>query len=128
MDPKIVYKDKDFENFIGCILPYSPSTTIEKLISDSKFLEEHNIMDCSVLLKICRPSSATSPFLFHGEKHTYCIGIIDFLQKYTWAKQAELKIKSILNEKEQISCQDPTKYAKRFRKKMNEYMSVAVLN
>ena len=85
-------------------------------------------MDYSILLKICKPSSASSPFLFHGKDHTYCIGIIDFLQKFTWGKQAELKFKSILNDKEQISSQNPTKYAKRFRKKMIEYISVSVVN
>ena len=52
---------------------------IEKIINDANFLEEHDIMDYSILLKICKPSAITSPFIFHGEKFSYCIGIIDFL-------------------------------------------------
>ena len=40
---------------------------LEKIKSDSKFLEERNIMDYSILLKICKPSEASSPFIFHGE-------------------------------------------------------------
>ena len=43
-------------------------------------------MDYSILLKICKPSPVSSPFLFHGENYSYVIGIIDFLQKYNWSK------------------------------------------
>ena len=60
-------------------------------------------MDYSILLKICKPSSCESPFLFHNGSYTFCIGIIDFLQKFTWAKNAELKIKSVFNDEDQIS-------------------------
>ena len=52
LDPGIVYKDEDFENFIGGIYPYSANMIIGKLISDSSFLEYHGIMDYSILLKI----------------------------------------------------------------------------
>ena len=80
-------------------------------------------MDYSVLLKICKPSTASSPFLFHGDNHTYWIGIIDYLMKYTWVKQAELELKSIVKNKDDITSQNPAKYAKRFQKKMIEYIS-----
>ena len=73
---------------------------------------------------ICAPWEISSPFVFHGEKHTYCIGIIDFLQKYNCVKAAEVYAKSILSEKEEISVQNPKMYAERFQKKMIEYMSV----
>ena len=55
LNPKIVYKDEDFEDFVGAIFPQTPNILIEKLISDSKFLEEHGIMDYSMLLTICKP-------------------------------------------------------------------------
>ena len=57
-------------------------------------------MDYSILLKICKPYPASSPFLFHSDQYTYCNGIIDFLQQYTWTKKAELELKSMLKEKE----------------------------
>ena len=85
-------------------------------------------MDYSILLKICKPSTATSPFLFHGENCSYIIGIIDFLQKYTWSKQAELSLKSILLEKTEISSQNPKNYAERFREKLTEYTSASIVN
>ena len=123
LNPRLVYKDEDFKNFIGNITPHSSNMLIEKIISDANFLEEHEIMDYSILLKICKPSPISSPFMFHGDKFSLCIGIIDFLQEYTWSKQAELKLKSIFNEKDQISCQDPCTYAKRFLKNMKQYFS-----
>ena len=83
LDSDIVYKDEDFENFIGGISTYEPNFIIEKLMNDSIFLEDHNIIDYSILLKICKRASVSSPFIFHGENYTYCIGIIDFLQKYS---------------------------------------------
>ena len=52
---------------------------MNKLKTDVRFLEEQGIMDYSLLLKICKPISGSNPFLFHGEEHSYCIGIIDFL-------------------------------------------------
>ena len=104
LDPSVVYKDDDFEKFIGFIHPPSANQIIGKLFSDSTFLEYHNIMDYSILLKICKPSSLSSPFLFHSKNYTFCIGIIDFLQKYTWSKSAEVTFKSILNKKNEISC------------------------
>ena len=84
---------------------------------------EHDIMDYSILLKICKPSSISSPHMFHGDEFSYCIGIIDFLQEYTWSKKAETKIKSFVNNYDQISSQDPNTYARRFLKKMKEYFS-----
>ena len=122
LDPGTVYKDEDFDNFVGRIYPSSPNILIEQLINDSYFLENHNIMDYSILLKICKPYPTSSPFLFHSDKYTYCIGIIDFLQKYTWGKQAELKLKSILKDETKISSQNPSKYARRFRKTMIGYI------
>ena len=43
--------------------------------------------------------------------------------KYTWVKQAELELKSIVKNKDDITSQNPAKYAKRFQKKMIEYIS-----
>ena len=79
LNPFIVYKDEDFINFIGNIKPHSSNFLIEKIIGDAKFLEEHDIMDYSILLVICKPSLISSPFMFHGDEFSYCIGIIDFL-------------------------------------------------
>ena len=104
----------DFENFIGNITLYSHNILFERLISDVCFLEEHNIMDYSLLVKICKPTVASNQFLFHGEENSYCIGIIDFLQQFTSKKQAELEIKSVFNARESISVQEPAKYAARF--------------
>ena len=56
LNPGIVYKDQDFENFVGNIFPYSPNIIIEKLIRDTQFLEDHCIIDYSILLKICKPT------------------------------------------------------------------------
>ena len=40
LDPGIVYKDMDFENFVGSISPKPPQIVIEKIIQDSNFLEK----------------------------------------------------------------------------------------
>ena len=117
-----VYKDQDFENYVGSVTPYSGSILMNKLKTDVHFLQEHGILDYSLLLKICKPTSDSNPFLFHGEEHSYCIGMIDFLQKFTCKKQAEVKLKSLVNSKDQISIQNPRKYAERFLKKIQGYV------
>ena len=65
LNPHKVYKDEDFENFIGNITPNQYNMLIEKIISDVRFLEDHDIMDYSILLKICKTSPISSPFMFH---------------------------------------------------------------
>ena len=66
LDSSKVYKDMDFESFIGSIAPYSSKALIDKLIKDVRFLEDHEIMDYSLLLKICKPTICSNKFLFHG--------------------------------------------------------------
>ena len=56
LDSSKVYKDIDFESFVGSISPYSNEILIFKLIRDVRFLEKHEIIDYSLLLKICKPS------------------------------------------------------------------------
>ena len=122
MDPDRVYKDLDFENFVGNITLYTHNILFDRLMSDVRFLEEHNIMDYSLLVKICKPTVASNQFLFHGEENSYCIGIIDFLQQFSLKKQAELEIKSVYYKRESISVQDASKYAARFLKKIQDYV------
>ena len=74
-----VYKDSDFQNFIGSISLYAHNILMDKLINDVRFLEQHNIMDYSLYVKRCKPTADSSPFLFHSDKFSYYIGIIDFL-------------------------------------------------
>ena len=89
LDSRIVYKDQDFENFITHITPYDGNRLLKKLSKDVTFLEEQNIMDYSLFIKICAPHQTTNPFLFHSDEYSFYIGIIDFFQQYTCIKQAE---------------------------------------
>jgi 1-phosphatidylinositol-4-phosphate 5-kinase len=44
----------------------------------------------------------------------YYLGIIDIMQPYNWRKQVESSLKGFLDNPEEISCIEPSKYAKRF--------------
>ena len=51
--------------------------------------------------------------------HSYCIGIIDFLQKYNASKKLERAAKSIISVASILSVQNPSDYASRFLNKFD---------
>ena len=120
LDSFQVKKDSDLGNFTGNMTPYAHYILMEKLTRDVRFLEDHNIMDYSLLVNICKPVSTSYPFLFHNDEFSFCIGIIDFLQQFTHINQTELKLKSILKN----SSPNPTNYAERILKNIQDYITV----
>ena len=47
------FKNYDFENLTGNISPFYGKFLMDKLMSDVHFLEDHNIMNYSLLISIC---------------------------------------------------------------------------
>ena len=58
LNSSAVYKDMDFDRFIGSISSLSSKILRKKLTNDVRFLESHNIMDYSLFVIICKPISA----------------------------------------------------------------------
>ena len=99
--------------------------------SDTRFLQKHNLMDYSLLIQIEKVSSGQKlPETKNRNiiqsvdgKRLYHIGIIDFLQDFSYAKKIESFIKTTKAKGEQaklISCVHPDFYAQRFLKFMKE--------
>lgn len=129
---KNVLKDLDFEeiekeiNFLDKQHRLNIMTTIKR---DTDFFLSHGLIDYSMIIgvvqrRLCDQGSinreleaggyhliaTTNPEIF------YVIGIIDYLQLYTWAKAFERIFKRLRNCDPRLdtSTQPPEKYAKRF--------------
>ena len=73
-------------------------------------------MDYSIFICVFEPFSYTTlndRFIFHGANYSYSIGIIDYLQKYTWKKRAERygKMMKAVFTRNSISSINSKKYA-----------------
>ncbi|KAI9620678.1 hypothetical protein KEM48_008027 [Puccinia striiformis f. sp. tritici PST-130] len=84
------------------------------LHNDTLFLANHNVMDYSLAVG------------FDEEKQEMYIGIIDYLQTYSWDKRLETLVKELGgSSKEAPTVITPSLYKARFRRAMGRYFSVA---
>ncbi|PLW14721.1 hypothetical protein PCASD_18766 [Puccinia coronata f. sp. avenae] len=84
------------------------------LHNDTLFLANHNVMDYSLAVG------------FDEEKQEMYIGIIDYLQTYSWDKRLETLVKELGGtSKEAPTVITPSLYKARFRRAMGRYFSVA---
>mmetsp|Transcript_31566 Transcript_31566/g.51100 ORF Transcript_31566/g.51100 Transcript_31566/m.51100 type:complete len:404 (+) Transcript_31566:31-1242(+) len=104
----------------------------DQIEKDSKWLEQHLIMDYSMLIgiahntkhKVYDDTNVNTKSVFY-EYHNgmlsddateiYFVGIIDMLQKYNKKKKAAHLVKGIKYETEKLSTVPPNVYAERFR-------------
>ena len=56
-----------------------------------------------------------------GQQYIYCLGIIDYLQKYNFSKEIEHKFKRIIHD-ERASAVDPTLYSIRMMNFLKQNM------
>jgi 1-phosphatidylinositol-3-phosphate 5-kinase len=74
--------------------------------NDTLFFEKQEIIDYSILVGL------------DEEKKELIVGIIDYLHQYTWDKQIETGVKSLVSEPTVIS---PQNYRKRFQQAIERY-------
>lgn len=138
----IALKDMNFQRKLH-ISPERRALLLEQLERDCRWLEERNIIDYSLLLGIHYAENIyplrqgrlhlsqsgrvdkheKSIFKrFHGGipssdgKELYFIGIIDIFTLYNLKKRSESTLKSIIYDKDKISCISPPYYRRRFVK------------
>lgn len=84
------------------------------LHNDTLFLANNNVMDYSLAVG------------FDEEKQEMYVGIIDYLQTYSWDKRLETLVKELGGtSKEAPTIITPSLYKARFRRAMGRYFSVA---
>jgi hypothetical protein len=106
---------------------------LHALQRDVNFLKRHRLMDYSLLIAVERnPTSHLKRFIgritkplsvapvdagkitvLGGDGLIYHVGIIDFLQKYSFRKWMETLLKSLFHDPRKISSVDPELYARR---------------
>jgi Phosphatidylinositol-4-phosphate 5-Kinase len=105
--------------------------------SDARFFQENNLIDYSLLVSVIRIRPENEQILKQEiqagafrlmvgksiasqgeEEYLFMVGIIDYLQRYTWSKSFERIFKKFRNCKPSLetSSQPPKKYASRFTK------------
>jgi 1-phosphatidylinositol-4-phosphate 5-kinase len=92
---------------------------------DSEFLKSHNLMDYSLLLIIEQVKKGSvkagelsrNQFLAKGGDFIYHVGIIDYLQVWSFEKRMEAAFKTNVMKRngELISATEPKAYASRFQ-------------
>lgn len=124
----------------------SSINVIENVFSnDLLFLTELNLMDYSLLIIIIKLPGKDTPeyldiinyfgnpsyfrrlFKSKNEKFIYCLGIIDYLQKFNLSKFFENKYKSLLygSRVKYVSAVDPVLYSDRIFDFCHEYVFVS---
>lgn len=106
---------------------------LHALQRDVNFLKRHRFMDYSLLIAVERnptshikrfigritkplsvaPADAGKITVLGGDGLIYHVGIIDFLQKYSFRKWLETLLKSLFHDPRKISSVDPELYARR---------------
>ena len=84
-------------------------------IKDFKYSESENEEVKELLDLFSEPRMAKRIFKSKNKKYIYCLGIIDYLQKYTFKKAIEHRLKKIVHG-DQASAVDSTLYAFRLEK------------
>lgn len=130
---RLVLKDLDFLES-GLYLQLAPPmrrALAQQLQADVNYLNSIAVMDYSLLLAYSSPrftlhrafggvGNRLKRFFFRrdaksSENLDVFLGIIDFLQPYTWKKWIETRFKSLLHDLEEVSAVDPDFYAQRFK-------------
>jgi 1-phosphatidylinositol-4-phosphate 5-kinase len=132
---KAVLKDLDYLES-GLRLQLAPAlrkVVAEQLNADVSFLNSIEVMDYSLLLAVSAPRPSLRRalgglanrlkrvFFFRGRAETKSqdlevyLGIIDFLQPYSWTKWAETMLKGVAHDMMEVSAVDPDIYAQRFK-------------
>jgi hypothetical protein len=122
MPREIVYKDIDFLNAFSdvCVGGNDGKEIMQALEADTELLEKHQIMDYSLLLfleEIKGPkfSFVQSSRCFRLGELVGFVGIIDFLQNYSYRKKLENTINGLNKGKRaNCSCVPPSEYRIRF--------------
>lgn len=107
------------------------------IFSDAKFFQDHNLIDYSLLVSVIKMTPENKGIIDNelkaggyrfmvgksitaqGEQELlYMVGIIDYLQRYTWGKAFERFFKKLRKCKPSLetSSQPPRKYSTRFTK------------
>lgn len=128
-----VYKDIDFLGSFKRDFNYKDGKAIFNTLEiDTHLLENYEIMDYSLLfiieeIKSPRDSIIKSGNYFRLGNYVCVLGIIDFLQNYSYRKKLETKINKLKKEESQsYSCIPPNAYRSRFLKLMFEiFMSAS---
>ncbi|OMJ77008.1 hypothetical protein SteCoe_23487 [Stentor coeruleus] len=114
-----VFKDKNFFDMGKRIEIGSEKRNeiINALIDDSIFFKKLNIIDYSLLVGFySEKNSYGSRYYTDGlQGNSYCIGVIDFLQDYTFRKKLELIFKRVKGKVNTSVC-SPSIYSERFIK------------
>lgn len=120
-----VYKDKDFLNCYQNRLSHKEGKSVFELLEQDTFLlEKHEIMDYSLLflieeIKNPRGSIINSCNTFRMGNYICCVGIIDYLQNYSYKKKLETQINKFKKDQtSNFSCIPPDAYRTRFLKLM----------
>lgn len=130
---RLVLKDLDYLES-GSHLQLAPlhrRAVADQLEADVNYLNSIAVMDYSLLLAYSTPHftirRAVGDFGHRlkrfflrrdaesSENLDVFLGIIDFLQPYTWKKWMETRLKSMMHDLEEVSAVDPNFYAQRFK-------------
>jgi hypothetical protein len=98
------------ENFIEMDLKLDArnSNIVQALKNDILLLKSLELIDYSLIVAIKTEELENSTLV-----QNYSIGIIDFLQKFSFVKKSEKTIKSLFYKSSEISSTDPTAYYQR---------------
>lgn len=137
-----VMKDSNFEDaWVG--LPERDADQIHRAVdADTAFLEEHGIMDYSLILGVydqAGPNARNEPATYSGlevtedeeseakmEPATFRIGIVDILVEYSLKKKlAHVMKKTTIGCCHEIDTEPPQRYRERFVDAMEEKVNVA---
>ena len=125
LDNDFVWLQSHFNSF-GLFLKDKDIAEIHKsLKADCEYLCQNDLMDYSILIGIEKikdkrvSNKVYKTYLSENGKFVYHISIIDYLQKYNFAKKSENFIKVNLLRQENLSCIDPKSYAHRFLRFMS---------
>ncbi|CAD8160899.1 unnamed protein product [Paramecium octaurelia] len=95
------------------------------LKDDIDFLLKNNIMDYSLLIAVCYDNFSKGKRVYCNSSKSFCIGLIDYTQKFTFKKKLEYFYKFHVKRKgQQISCVDPQFYSQRFISFVNSIIAI----
>lgn len=90
------------------------------------FPKEHEEEYQTIIDILADPNYSKRIFISNNKKYIYCMGIIDYLQKFNLSKFFENKYKSIVygNEIKYVSAVDPTIYSNRMLEFLREFLLI----
>lgn len=133
-------KDLDFSKIEGCVRIEDKvhlGKVYFEVVQDAAFFQKFNLIDYSLLVTVIKRTPENAARIQHeissgryrflqgrsdskkgSEEYLYMIGIIDYLQRYTWGKAFERAFKKLrkCSPSLETSSQPPNAYASRFTK------------